>query len=339
LSFIIDFIKIQNNRFMITDNFGRQMNYLRVAVTDKCNLRCTYCMPHENMVFLPKNEILSYEELLRIISIFSDLGVNKVRFTGGEPFVRADFMDLLEYTATLKGIDNVNITTNGVLTYSHLEKLKEIKSLNLNISLDTLVPEKFIKIARRNAFNQVMKTIEKSIAIGIRTKINMVVQNGINDDEIIDFVEYFRNTPINLRFIEQMPFNETSQFKSICDAEKIKAILSANYELEQLPFQKNRTTTDYKIDSGNFTIGIIAGYTRNFCNTCNRIRLTSTGQIKTCLYSDPGLDVRELLRNGSSDKEIAQRLTGVVQNRLKDGKEAEKNRKSYILESMSKIGG
>ncbi len=324
---------------MIIDNFGRPMNYLRIAVTDKCNLRCTYCMPHENMVFLPKKEILTYEELLRIISIFSDLGVNKIRFTGGEPFVRTDFIDLIEYTSRLKGIENVNITTNGILTYPHLERLKEIHGLKLNISLDTLVPEKFILITKRDAFQSVMKTIEKSIATGIRTKLNVVVQNGVNDNEIIDFVEHFKNLPVNVRFIEQMPFNETKEIQSICDAEKIKSILSSQYELTQLPFQKNRTTTDYKIDSGDFTIGIIAAFTRNFCNTCNRIRLTSTGKIKTCLYADPGLDVKELLRNGSTDGEIAQQLTSTVKNRHKDGKEAEKYRKSYILESMSKIGG
>ena len=324
---------------MIVDNFGREMNYLRIAVTDKCNLRCTYCMPHENMVFLPKDEILTYEELLRIVTIFSELGVNKVRFTGGEPFVRTDFIDLLEYTATVKGINNVNITTNGVFTYQHLDRLEQIESLHLNISLDTLNPEKFIKITRRNAFDAVMKTIIKSISIGIRTKINMVVQQGINDNEIIDFIEQFKNFPIDVRFIEQMPFNESTNLKSICDAEKIKSILSEKYELIPQPHQKNRTTADYKIDSSHFTIGIIAAYTRNFCNTCNRIRLTSTGKIKTCLYADAGLDVRELLRNGTSDKEIGERLTAVVQNRFKDGKEAEKNRKIYILESMSKIGG
>ncbi len=324
---------------MITDNFGREMNYLRIAVTDKCNLRCTYCMPHENMVFLPKKEILTYEELLRIITIFSDLGVNKVRFTGGEPFVRTDFIDLLEYTSKLEGINNVNITTNGVFTYQHLDRLKEIDGLNLNISLDTLIPEKFIKITRRNAFDSVMKTIEKSISIGIRTKLNMVVQQDVNDNEIVDFIEYFMSSPIDVRFIEQMPFNESTHFKSICDAEKIKSILLEKYELMPQPHQKNRTTADYKIDSSKFTIGIIAAYTRNFCNTCNRIRLTSTGKIKTCLYADPGLDVRELLRNGTSDKQIGELLTNTIKNRFKDGIEAEKNRKTYILESMSKIGG
>lgn len=324
---------------MITDNYGRQMGYLRVAITDRCNLRCTYCMPKENMEFLPKSDILSYEELLRIISIFAKLGVNKVRFTGGEPFFRKDFMDLLEYTANLEGIDHVNITTNGVLTYPHLEKLKSIEGLNLNISLDTLVPEKFKFITKRDAYSAVMKTINKSISTGIRTKLNVVVQHGINDSEIIDFVEHFRKMPIDLRFIEHMPFNESAKFESIWNAEKIKSLLSTKYELKQLPFQKNRTTVDYKINSNDFTIGIIAGYTRNFCNTCNRIRLTSTGRIKTCLYADQGLDVRELLRNGSTDNEIKQLLIFTVQNRFKDGKEAEKHRNSSIFESMSKIGG
>jgi len=324
---------------MIIDKYGRPMNYLRVAITDRCNLRCTYCMPQENMQFLPKSEVLSYEELLRLISIFADLGVNKVRFTGGEPFFRKDFMDMLEYTASLKGIDNVNITTNGVLTYPHLDKLKGIEGLNLNISLDTLVPEKFKQITKRDVYDSVIRTINKSINIGIKTKLNVVVQDGVNDNEIIDFVKYFKNKPVNLRFIEQMPFNEVDKFKSVWTADKIADLLSTKYRLVQQPFQKNRTTIDYKIDSSDFTIGIIAGFTRNFCGTCNRIRLTSTGRIKTCLYADPGLNVRDLLRNGVSDSEIKKHLTATVRNRHKDGKEAEKYRNDFVFESMSKIGG
>jgi molybdenum cofactor biosynthesis protein A len=324
---------------MIIDKHGRPMNYLRVAITDRCNLRCTYCMPHENMSFLPKNEVLTYEELLKLISLFAELGVNKVRFTGGEPFFRKDFMDMLEYTSGLEGVDNVNITTNGVLTYHHLEKLRQINGLKLNISLDTLIPEKFIKITRRDAFDKVMQAIHKSIDIGISTKLNMVVQDGINDDEILDFVEYFRHKPVNLRFIEQMPFNEHEKFESVWTVKKIADLLSTKYELTQQPFQKNRTTIDYKIDSSEFMIGIIAGYTRNFCGTCNRIRLTSTGRIKTCLYADPGLDVRELLRSGLSDDYIKEQLVTAVQNRHKDGREAEKSRRAFVFESMSKIGG
>jgi molybdenum cofactor biosynthesis protein A len=324
---------------MIIDKHGRLMNYLRVAITDRCNLRCTYCMPKENMHFLPKSEVLTYEELLRLISIFADLGINKVRFTGGEPFFRKDFIDLLEYTSMLKGIDNVNITTNGVLTYPYLEKLRNIDDLKLNISLDTLVREKFQRITKRDVFDTVIKTIHKSIDIGIKTKINVVVQDGINDNEIIDFVDYFKNKPISLRFIEQMPFNEVADFKSVWTSEKIANLISSKYGLIQQPFQKNRTTIDYKIDSGDFTIGIIAGFTRNFCGTCNRIRLTSDGRIKTCLYADPGLDVRALLRTGVSDNEIKEYLTTTIHDRYKDGTEAEKHRKGILFESMSKIGG
>lgn len=315
------------------------MNYLRVAVTDRCNLRCTYCMPHENMQFLPKNEILSYEELLRIITLFTELGVNKVRFTGGEPFFRKDFMDLLEYTAQLEGIDSVNITTNGVLTHPFISKLKKVKGLKLNISLDTLIAEKFIKITRRNAFDTVMKTINDAMENGIQTKINMVVMDGVNTNEIIDFVEYFRKTPVNLRFIEQMPFNEHKNFKSVWSVDKITKLLSENYNVVQQPIQPQSTTIDYKIDSSNFVIGIIAGFSRSFCGTCNRIRLTSTGRIKTCLYADPGLDVRALIRSGSNDAEIKERLIEAIQHRHKNGFEAEEQRNNRVFESMSKIGG
>ena len=324
---------------MIIDKYGRPMNYLRVAVTDRCNLRCTYCMPHENMQFLPKNEILSYEELLRIITLFTELGVNKVRFTGGEPFFRKDFMDLLEYTAQLEGIDSVNITTNGVLTHPFISKLKKVKGLKLNISLDTLIAEKFIKITRRNAFDTVMKTINDAMENGIQTKINMVVMDGVNTNEIIDFVEYFRKTPVNLRFIEQMPFNEHKNFKSVWSVDKITKLLSENYNVVQQPIQPQSTTIDYKIDSSNFVIGIIAGFSRSFCGTCNRIRLTSTGRIKTCLYADPGLDVRALIRSGSNDAEIKERLIEAIQHRHKNGFEAEEQRNNRVFESMSKIGG
>lgn len=324
---------------MLIDQYGRPMNYLRVAVTDRCNLRCTYCMPQENMQFLPKNEILSYEELLKMITLFSELGVNKVRFTGGEPFFRKDFIDLLEYTAQLDGINTVNITTNGVLTHPYLNRLKNIKDLKLNISLDTLVAEKFIKITRRNAFETVIRTIHDAMEMGIQTKINMVVMDDVNTNEIIDFVEYFRKTPVNLRFIEQMPFNEHENFKSVWNVDKISSLLAENYQIVKQPIQAQSTTIDYKIDSSDFVIGIIAGFSRSFCGTCNRIRLTSTGRIKTCLYADPGLDVRELVRSGSSDTEIKEQLTAAIQHRHKNGFEAEKHRKNHVLESMSKIGG
>ncbi|MFN8254099.1 MAG: GTP 3',8-cyclase MoaA [Bacteroidales bacterium] len=324
---------------MITDQYGRPMNYLRIAITDRCNLRCTYCMPHENMEFLPRDEILTYEELLRLITLFSELGVNKIRFTGGEPFFRKDFMDLLNYTAGLSGIESVNITTNGVLTGPYIAELRKIKGLKLNISLDTLLADKFIKITRRNAFETVLNTIHNSIAAGINTKINMVVMQGTNEDEITNFVAYFKSMPVSLRFIEQMPFNEHKKQQPVFSAGKIKNLLESHYNLRMLPFKDQSTTIDFKIDDSDFEIGIIAGYTRSFCGTCNRIRLTSTGRIKTCLYADPGLDVRELLRNDSTDPEIKEKLIATISHRYKNGHEAEKHKNGFVFESMSKIGG
>lgn len=321
------------------DNHGREMNYLRVAVTDKCNLRCTYCMPQEKMTFLAKSEILSYEEILKLVQIFADLGVNKLRFTGGEPFVRKDFMYLLENSSRIQGIERINITSNGVLTYPYLEALKNSNITSLNISIDTLQREKFKSITKRDDFDVVMKTILRSIELDIKTKLNIVLQAGVNDDEIIDFVDYFKAYPVDIRFIEHMPFNEKTKVDFIWNAEKIKDVLSEKYKLKQLPYQKNRTTVDYQIDESLFRIGIIAGYTRNFCDSCNRIRLTSTGQIKTCLYADASLDLREMLRSNCSDDELKRAIVSTVQNRHKDGLEAEANHGKKLYESMSKIGG
>lgn len=324
---------------MIIDNYGREMTYLRVAVTDKCNLRCTYCMPHEKMNFLPKSEILNYDEITRSIRLFSELGIKKIRFTGGEPFVRKDFISLVRESIKIPQLEHINITTNGVLTYPYLEELKTLGIGSLNISIDTLKKDKFNFITKRDEFDNVIATIQKAIDLNIKIKINVVLQYGINDDEIIDFVTYFRKYPIDLRFIEHMPFNEVDQYHLIWNAEKIREIISEKFILTQLPFQKNRTTTDYSIDQSQFKIGIIAGYTRNFCDTCNRIRLTSTGQIKTCLYADPSLDLRNMLRNGHSDKLIKEKLTHTLSHRFKSGKEAELARSNVKFESMSKIGG
>ncbi|MEO9802880.1 MAG: GTP 3',8-cyclase MoaA [Reichenbachiella sp.] len=333
-----------SSKSALIDPWNRTIDYLRIAVTDRCNLRCFYCMPAEGIDYLPKKELLSYEEIIRLIEIFSSLGIKKIRLTGGEPFLRKDFMSLLESIKRITGIEALHITTNGVLTFQHLDQMKAIGIDGVNLSLDSLDKENFHKITRRDEFETVMKTLNGLLERGMNAKINMVVMHGKNTHEVIDMAELAVDKKVSVRFIEEMPFNGSnlSTSKQNWNHTRILSELNSHFgTLQKLNSDPSNPATLYKVPGHIGNLGIIPAYSRTFCGACNRIRLTATGTIKNCLYDEGVLDVKELLRSDRSDEDIRQVLISTVQKREKDGFAAEKNRKldKSISESMSTIGG
>lgn len=329
----------------LVDKHGRAINYLRIAITDRCNLRCQYCMPANGNLFVERKQLLTFKEMYRITRVLSELGINKVRLTGGEPFVRHDFMNFLEMLSYNENLDEINITTNGVLLpkyFSELEKMEKIKSINL--SLDTLNPQRFKEITRQDSFTKVMESLEmlKSSAT-LKLKLNFVVQSDINTDELIDFVELSKNDNIAVRFIEEMPFNGVGQkdFKKIWDFETILNHIQQHYkEINPLISAKSSTSVNFKIPNYKGTFGIIPAFTRTICHDCNRIRITSIGMFKNCLFDEGVFSVRDFLRNGATDTDLKELFINTVHHKPKNGFEAEQNRKNLgISESMSNIGG
>ena len=324
----------------IIDNFGRPITYLRMAVTDRCNLRCYYCMPAEGINYLPKKELLTYEEMLKLAQVFCEMGVNKIRITGGEPFVRRDLMSFLRQLSETAGLNELHITTNGVLTAQYIDELKALGIASINLSLDSLNPDRFYKITRRDVFTQVEETLNKLLDSGIDTKINMVVMDGQNEDDIIPMADLTKDKPLSIRYIEEMPFNGNGHNSIKWNHREILHTLNTHYgSLTKLQDPQFSTSSNYQIPGYQGNIGIIAAYTRTFCGSCNRIRLTSEGNIKTCLYDQTQLDLKAILRSGGSDLELKQAIKHALTHRHKDGHAAEAARSTNVEESMSTIGG
>lgn len=328
----------------LTDKFGRQITYLRLAVTDRCNLRCQYCMPAHGIDIVDRKDLLTYKEMYRITRVLSELGVNKVRLTGGEPFVRKDFISFLEMLSYNKKLDEVNITTNGALIAKHIQKLEALKINSVNLSIDSLTKENFAAITRRDVFDEVFETMEALEKSSIKLKLNVVVQSDINTHELPNFVELTKDRDIAVRFIEEMPFNgvgkrdhtELWNFTKIY--EKVKEHFSMINAVETA---KSSTSKNFKIANYKGTFGIIPAYTRTICNDCNRIRITATGLFKNCLFDEGVFNIRDFLRNGASDNDLKALFLSIVKGKPKDGFVAEANRKNNkdISESMSTIGG
>lgn len=327
---------------MITDNHGRKVTYLRLAVTDRCNLRCFYCMPEEGIDWLSRDELLSDEEMLRLCSLLVNMGIEKIRITGGEPFVRKDMMKLLRALSKTDGLKEISITTNGVLTAPYIPELKALGIRSVNLSLDTLDAARFFSITRRDEFAAVRHTLDELLKNDMEVKINAVVMDGRNTADILPLVELTRNLPVSVRFIEEMPFNGHSHVYQGLQWDYLRILnhITESYpdiqKLKDAPFS---TSYNYQIPGHQGSIGIIAAYSRTFCGTCNRIRITPQGELKTCLYEGQGLQLRELLRSGMNDTELQQHLLTAMHQRAKDGWEAEANARGSAHESMATIGG
>lgn len=326
------------------DNHGRIINYVRIAVTDRCNLRCFYCMPEKGIQYVPKDDLLTYEELIRLSRLFVSLGVEKIRITGGEPFVRRDMMEFLRSLSQMDGLKQIHITTNGTTTAPLVPELKALGIHSVNLSLDTLDPARFFQITRRDVFPEVMNTFHALIRNGIPTKINAVVMEGKNIGDILPLVELAREYPVSVRFIEEMPFNGEGRLAldQFWNHRRILDHIRTKFpEIEKVPDPPHSTSYNYQIPGFQGNIGLIAAYSRTFCGTCNRIRLTPQGTLKTCLYDDGVFNIKNLMRAGATDGQLTESLVQALNHRAKDGWEAEKNRNFGlpISESMSTIGG
>lgn len=323
----------------LRDQYNRIANYLRIGVTDRCNLRCRYCMPEQGIDFADRKEILSYEEIIRLAEIFQHLGVDKVRLTGGEPFVRKDIGVLLTRLSEL--FPKVHITTNATLLTNHISLLQTLNISGLNISIDSLDRDKFLLITRRDTFDTVMSNILACIDNNIPIKLNVVVMKGVNDMEILDFVAFGIEHNIEVRFIEAMPFNEDDGnkdvFMSASDIfERIVAEYSSMSKIENGP----PSASDIYIIDNKFRVGIIPAYSRTLCSFCNRIRITPQGELMTCLYSTKGKDLRALVRDENvTNNDLIQAILESVGNKKVDGFEEERLQDKDVFRSMTTIGG
>ncbi len=326
------------------DNHGRPLNYLRLAVTDRCNLRCFYCMPVQGIKYLPKGQLLTYEEMERTVKVMSSMGIKKVRITGGEPFVRQGLMEFLWRLSEIKTLEEINLTTNGVLTGSYVSELKKLGIASVNLSLDTLNKEDFYKITYRDELEKVLDTLDKLILYNIPVKINAVVMEGKNTDQLLPLTALTKDNNIEVRFIEEMPFNGSGEHYPVLQWDHLKILESLKFlypELYKVKDPANSTSYNYAVPGYKGKIGIIAAFSRTFCGTCNRIRLTAEGKLKTCLYDEGVLDLKKVLREGASDETLQEFFLAAFNQRAKDGFEAESKRtlSSKISESMATIGG
>ena len=327
----------------LKDNFGRQIEYVRLAVTDRCNLRCQYCMPAHGIDIVPRKELLSYKEMYRLIRVLTELGVKKVRLTGGEPFVRKDFVGFLEMLSYNDLLDEINITTNGALISKHISKIEKLEKVKtINLSIDSLEKDKFAKITRRDVFSDVYKTFETLEKSSLDLKLNVVVQSGFNTDEIVNFVRLTKDKNVAVRFIEEMPFNGKGQ-RDMQDNWTFKKILNeikTAFDISEVYSGKSSTSRNYTIDNHLGSIGIIPAFTRTICSDCNRMRITSTGTFKNCLFDDGVFNLRDFIRKGASNEDLKELFLRLVKQKPENGFVAEANRKDDgVSESMSTIGG
>lgn len=295
----------------LTDNYARQHNYLRISVTERCNLRCLYCMPEEGVQLSPPEHNLTTPEIVYLSELFVKQGVDKIRLTGGEPTVRKDIVSLMQQIGQLRswGLKELCITTNGISLHRKLDSMVESGLTGVNLSLDTLDPFQFTLMTRRNGHDAVMKSIHRildmnKLGAGIKLKINCVVMKGLNEREIIPFVEMGKEKDLEVRFIEYMPFdgNRWSQNKMLSYQEMLAVIRARYPDVSRMQDHVNDTSKTYKIPGFAGRIGFITSMTHNFCGTCNRLRITSDGNLKVCLFGNSEVSLRDVLRQSNEGK-------------------------------------
>ena len=302
----------------LVDAFGRGHNYLRISLTERCNLRCGYCMPEEGTELTPDPDLLTASEVGRLVEIFARAGVDKVRLTGGEPTVRKDLEEVVGRVAATPGVREVSVTTNGVALERRLDELKARGLTRLNVSLDTLVPAKFEFMTRRKGQERVMRSIDRAVELGFKSvKVNVVVMRGQNDDEILDFVELTKTKPINVRFIEYMPFdgNKWSEKKMVSYAE-MRARVDEKYALERLDDPREEVAKNFRVRGHVGTVSFVTSMTNHFCSGCNRLRIMADGNLKVCLFGNAEVSLRDAMRGGATDEDIL-RIIGEAVKRKK----------------------
>jgi cyclic pyranopterin phosphate synthase len=330
----------------LVDSFGRVVRDLRISVTDRCNFRCTYCMPAEGMTWLDRSEVLTYEEIERVARICVEkFGVDSLRLTGGEPTVRAHLPQLISKLAALRLPDgtkpDIALTTNGATLRNIALELRNAGLDRINVSLDSLKPERFFAMTRRDELHNVLAGITEAQVAGFSPmKVNAVVERGANDDEILDLVRYGRDNNVEVRFIEFMPLDATNEWErnKVVSQDEIVATIAAEFPLELMPARGAAPADRWRFLDGKGTVGVIPSVTHPFCGDCDRVRLTSDGQFRTCLFATDESDIRSLLRNGGTDEEIAE-LIQVAVGAKWAGHQI--NQVNFIRpnRSMSQIGG
>jgi cyclic pyranopterin phosphate synthase len=330
----------------LVDSFGRVVRDLRISVTDRCNFRCTYCMPAEGMTWLDRAEVLTYEEIERVARICVEkFGVDSLRLTGGEPTVRAHLPQLIAKLAALRLPDgtkpDIALTTNGATLRNIAVELRDAGLGRINVSMDSLKPERFFAMTRRDELHNVLAGIAEAQAAGFSPmKVNAVVERGANDDEILDLVRYGRDNNVEVRFIEFMPLDATNEWErnKVVSQDEIVATIAAEFPLELMPARGAAPADRWRFLDGKGTVGVIPSVTHPFCGDCDRVRLTSDGQFRTCLFATDESDIRALLRNGGTDDEIAE-LIQVAVGAKWAGHQI--NQVNFIRpnRSMSQIGG
>lgn len=289
----------------LIDSFGRAHTYLRISVTDRCNLRCRYCMPADGLVWKKKDQLLSYEEIERLARIFVSMGIEKIRLTGGEPLVRKDLLTLVQKLAKIENLKTLAMTTNATLLAPQAKALRQAGLTHLNISLDSLRKERFEEITRLDSFDDVLSGIMAAIENGYQSlKINAVAIAGFNDDEILDFVAFAQKYKVNVRFIEFMPFKDNEwNIEKVVTYSEMKAQIEKHYNLSQIVQNPSDVSKDFAI-SGGGSVSFITSMSESFCSTCNRLRMTGEGSIKSCLFYPAELSLRDAMRSGASDETL-----------------------------------
>lgn len=326
----------------LKDSFGRIINNLRISVTDRCNFRCLYCMPEEGMIWMKKEDLLTFEEITRIARIFAELGVTKIRLTGGEPLMRKELHLLVSQLHSIRGIKDIALTTNGFFLAEQADELIRAGLGRLNVSMDSLDPQKFSMMVRRDYLRNVREGLDAVEHSGIRPiKINVVLIRGINDGEIEDFARLARTKPYVIRFIEFMPLGADdgwSPGKVVPTSEIIARIIAMGTKLVPVEYHGMQPADRYKFEDGLGEIGFISSVSEPFCGSCNRVRITSDGKLRTCLFSLHETDVRSWMRGGMADDEIRNRLVDAVWKK-EEGHLI--NRPGFVRpeRTMSRIGG
>ena len=326
---------------LLIDKYGRQLTYLRLSVTDRCNFRCYYCMPEEGVNFANRKDLLSFDEMYLLSNIFCSLGVSKIRITGGETFVRGGLIHFLKDLSEVNGLQEISITSNGSFTTKNIFALKEMGIRKINLSLDSLDSNRFFEITRRDSFKTVYEGVFKLLELGFDVKINCVLAEGKNTEDIIPFVELTKDHNLSVRFLEEMPFNGSDSFVvPKWNYKEVYNYISQFYPvIQKLESEASSTSVNYKIPGYKGSFGIIPSFSRTFCGTCNRIRLSATGELRTCLYGPAAVNLRDVIRAGASEEDIEQEILDAVSMRAKDGFQAEALSDQVAHKSMSFLGG
>ncbi len=327
----------------LIDRFGRQVTYVRLSVTDRCDLRCVYCMS-DDMQFLPRAQLLTLEEINRIGKAFVDLGVNKIRVTGGEPLTRRSILTVFKSLGQLNGLDDLTITTNGTLLEKYAQPLKDAGVTRINISLDTLKAERFKKITRIGKLDKTLKGIDAALNAGFqRIKLNTVIMKNHNDDEIMDLINFVREHDMDISFIEEMPLgimaDDSDRAATYYSSDQILADINKHHELISTTEKTGGPANYYRFKDSNSRIGFISPHSHNFCDTCNRVRVTSEGMLLLCLGQEHSIDLRHIVRAHPTNDEILRQAIIDSMQLKPEGHDFNLNEQPIIMRYMSSTGG